>query len=97
MKLGSMSHGIKGLLTALDGGVYRMGIGLVKGRSGGDSLRLDMPSFTHRTDQEDVLDVLYYTKSRELELTARVGLRAFVEALCAGHLAAADQAGVTLC
>jgi signal transduction histidine kinase len=41
-----------------------------------------------------VLDVLYYTKSRELELT-EVDLRAFVEELAAGIWPQADQAGVT--
>jgi hypothetical protein len=29
--LGSMSHGIRGVLTALDGGIYRLESGLKKG------------------------------------------------------------------
>jgi PAS domain S-box-containing protein len=93
MMLGSMSHGIKGLLTALDGGVYRMESGLAKGnleeaRSGWEMLRLRIERI-----RKMVLDVLYYTKSRELEL-AEVDLRAFAQDLAAIIKPKADQAGV---
>jgi len=93
MMLGSMSHGIKGLLTALDGGVYRMESGLARGdleeaRSGWDMLRLRIERI-----KKMVMDVLYYTKSRELELT-EVDLQAFVRDLAAIIKPKADQAGV---
>jgi PAS domain S-box-containing protein len=93
MMLGSMSHGIKGLLTALDGGVYRMESGLARGdlgevRSGWDMLRLRIERI-----KKMVLDVLYYTKSRELELT-EVDLQAFVRDLATIIKPKADQAGV---
>ena len=93
MMLGSMSHGIKGLLTALDGGVYRMESGLARGdlqeaRSGWDMLRIRIERI-----RKMVLDVLYYTKSRELELT-EVDLQAFVRDLAAIIKPKADQSGV---
>ena len=93
MMLGSMSHGIKGLLTALDGGVYRMESGLARGdldeaRSGWDMLRLRIERI-----RKMVLDVLYYTKSRELELT-EVDLQAFVKDLAAIIKPKAEKEGI---
>ncbi|OGP65853.1 MAG: hypothetical protein A2170_02395 [Deltaproteobacteria bacterium RBG_13_53_10] len=94
MMLGSMSHGVKGLLTALDGGVYRMESGLAKGnleeaRSGWEMLRLRIERI-----RKMVLDVLYYTKSRDLELT-EIDLQAFVRDLGAVIKPKADQGGVS--
>jgi len=66
LMIGSMSHGIKGMLTALDGGIYQLETGLAKG----DKKRTD-----HAFDQikqmagrirKMVLEILYYAKSREL-------------------------------
>lgn len=93
MMLGSMSHGIKGLLTALDGGIYRMESGLAKGsleeaRSGWETLRLRIERI-----RKMVLDVLYYAKSRDLELS-EVDLRSFAEDLASVVRPQADQAGI---
>lgn len=64
--LGSTAHGIKGLLTALDGSVYRMGSGLKKG----DSARVDDGFKDIRLLigrlRKMVLDILYYSKNRAL-------------------------------
>jgi len=65
--IGSISHGIKGLLTNLDGGLYLMETGLnthriEKVREGFDMTR-DMTSRVKKL----VLDILYYTKTRTLE------------------------------
>jgi len=65
--IGSISHGIKGLLTNLDGGLYLMETGLnthriEKVREGYDMTR-DMTSRVKKL----VLDILYYTKTRTLE------------------------------
>jgi signal transduction histidine kinase len=66
LMIGSMSHGIKGMLTALDGGIYQLETGLAKR----DKKRTD-----HAFDQikqiadrirKMVLEILYYAKSREL-------------------------------
>ncbi len=65
--LGSMSHGVKGMLTSLDGGIYRLESGLNKG----DDVRVHdatrvLKSMIGRV-KKMVLDILYYAKSRELE------------------------------
>ncbi|OEU70754.1 MAG: histidine kinase [Desulfovibrio sp. S3730MH75] len=66
--LGSMSHGVKGMLTALDGGIYRLESGLRKK----DQDRIDAATKVLKNTvgrvKKMVLDILYYAKSRELEL-----------------------------
>ncbi len=66
--LGSMSHGVKGMLTALDGGIYRLESGLRKQ----DTQRVGAAVETLRTligrVKKMVLDILYYAKSRSLDL-----------------------------
>jgi signal transduction histidine kinase/DNA-binding response OmpR family regulator len=67
--LGSMSHGIRGVLTALDGGLYRLEKGIEKG----DRQKIDdalevVKSMIHRI-RSMVLDILYYTKDRDLNWT----------------------------
>ncbi|QGY40364.1 response regulator [Pseudodesulfovibrio cashew] len=65
--LGSMSHGVKGMLTSLDGGIYRLESGLRKG----DEQRVQDATKTLKSMigrvKKMVLDILYYAKSRELE------------------------------
>ena len=69
MMLGSMSHGVKGLLTGLDGGMYRVESGLRKGDV--DKIKSGWAIVRHRMERvrKMVLDILYYAKSRELDLT----------------------------
>jgi signal transduction histidine kinase/FixJ family two-component response regulator len=64
--LGSTAHGIKGLLTALDGSVYRMGSGLKQNNAERveDGFR-DMRLLIGRM-RKMVLDILYYSKNRTL-------------------------------
>ncbi|WP_035075230.1 response regulator [Maridesulfovibrio zosterae] len=73
--LGSMSHGVKGMLTALDGGIYRLESGLRKQ----DNERVEEASKVLKDVvgrvKKMVLDILYYAKSREIE----------VEEVRAGH------------
>ncbi len=64
--LGSVSHGIKGLLTALDGGMYLVSSGLQKDdekliHEGWDVVELMVARI-----RKMVLDILYYAKEREL-------------------------------
>ena len=68
--LGSMSHGVKGMLTSLDGGIYRLESGLKKGDEERvqDATRV-LKSMIGRV-KKMVLDILYYAKSRELETEA---------------------------
>lgn len=71
MMLGSMSHGLKGLLMALDGGIYRIDKGIQ--HEDWDRVRGGWATVRHRLDQirKTVLDILYYSKSRKLELQVR--------------------------
>lgn len=80
MMLGSMSHGVKGLVMGLDGGMYRVESGLNKGdvakiRSGWEVVR-------HRVERirKMVLDILYYAKSRDLDISEHP-VRSFAEDL----------------
>jgi PAS domain S-box-containing protein len=65
--IGSISHGIKGLLTGLDGGMYLVESGFSKEnrdqvKEGWDIIKL----MTSRI-REMVLDILYYAKHRDLK------------------------------
>ncbi len=65
MLVGSLSHGIKGLLTGLDGGVYFLTSGLEKDdmgriKKGWDMLERNVAKIRHM-----ILDLLYYAKERE--------------------------------
>ncbi len=64
--IGSISHGIKGLLTSLDGGLYLMEAGFnannTKKIQEGFTLSREMTSRIKKL----VLDILYYTKTRTL-------------------------------
>ncbi len=66
--LGSMSHGVKGMLTALDGGIYRLESGLRKN----DQERVGEATAALKNVvgrvKKMVLDILYYAKSREIEM-----------------------------
>ncbi len=67
--LGSMSHGIRGMLTALDGGIYRLERGLKKEdqKQTHDALEV-VKNMIHRISSM-VIDILYYTKERGLNWT----------------------------
>ena len=65
LMLGSMSHGVKGMLTALDGGLYQLETGLNKK----DKARVDkafeqIQTMTNKI-KKMVLEILYYAKTRE--------------------------------
>lgn len=78
LMIGSISHGLKGLLTGLDGGGYILDSGLKKNqleqvREGWDIIR-QMADRIRKLVQ----DILYYAKERELNWEA-VDVRAFAE------------------
>jgi len=63
--IGTISHGIKGLLNGLDGGIYLVNTGLKKN----DRARIDkgweISSRNIRRIRSMVMDILYYAKDRE--------------------------------
>ncbi|GBC62316.1 histidine kinase [Desulfonema ishimotonii] len=65
--IGSVSHGLKGLLTGLDGGMYLMKSGIGKGKTDQIEEGLDIVRQMGGRIRKQVLDILYYAKDRGLE------------------------------
>lgn len=67
LMLGSMSHGVKGMLTGLDGGLYQMETGLKQGDD--DRIFKAFGQIKQVADKikKMVLEILYYAKARELQ------------------------------
>lgn len=66
MMLGSMSHGVKGMLTALDGGIYQIETGFKHKNEARLSRAIEATKDTSERIKRMVLDILYYAKSREV-------------------------------
>ena len=82
LMIGSISHGIKGLLTGLDGGMYLVESGFSKEnqdqiKEGWDTVKLMVDRI-----RKMVLDILYYAKERDLRWE-RVDPLSFAEDLAA--------------
>lgn len=78
LMVGSVSHGIKGLLTGLDAGVYLLDTGVSKGDTERVSEGLDTVKLLSGKIKNMVLDILYYAKERELNIEP-VGVEAFFD------------------
>ena len=82
--VGSISHGIKGLLTGLDGGIYLVNSGFEKNRPERVKQGWEMVQRNVERIRSMVLDILYYAKDRNLEvadLDAGALVRDVVESL----------------
>ncbi|MBW2676452.1 MAG: response regulator [Deltaproteobacteria bacterium] len=95
LMIGSMSHGVKGMLTALDGGVYQLETGLARN----DEQRISkafgqVKQMTGRI-RNMVLEILYYAKSRELSYEP-VDISKMVEKVLNNAKAIADKNGINL-
>lgn len=93
--LGSTAHGIKGLLTALDGSVYRIGSGIQRGlpervEDGFKDIKLLVGKL-----RKMVLAILYYAKNRELSWE-EVPVLSFAEETASLVRAKAEETGVKL-
>jgi PAS domain S-box-containing protein len=66
LMLGSMSHGVKGMLTALDGGIYQLESGLNRQDPDRIQRAFDQVKQMAERIKKMVLEILYYAKSREL-------------------------------
>ncbi len=66
--VGSISHGIKGLLTGLDGGIYLVNSGFEKDKPERVRKGWDMVQRNVGRIRTMVLDILYYAKDRDLEV-----------------------------
>ena len=67
LKIGSISHGIKTLLTGLDGGMYMVDTGLVKGSQDRIQEGWEMISIVIERIKKLVLEILFFAKERELK------------------------------
>ncbi len=76
--IGSISHGIKGLLTSLDGGIYDMEKGFETRNT--ERIHAGFDQVTEMTSKikDLVLDILYYTKTRKMEWQT-VSIRKFMD------------------
>ena len=76
--IGSMSHGIRGLLTGLDGGLYRLESGMRKNDKDKMSDALEVVKDLSGRIKSMVINILYYTKERELN-PAHIGVDTFLK------------------
>ncbi|MCD4744231.1 MAG: PAS domain-containing protein [Desulfobacteraceae bacterium] len=67
LMIGSMSHGVKGMLTALDGGIYQLETGLNNKDENRVSKAFDQVKTMTDKIKKMVLEILHYAKSRELQ------------------------------
>lgn len=67
LMIGSVSHGIKGLLTGLDGGVYLLNSALKKEDQAQAREGLEMVQQMTSKIKKMILDILFYAKDRELQ------------------------------
>lgn len=65
--MSSISHAVKGMLTALDGGLYLIQSGLKKNEPPIIQEGLDAAKLMADRIQQAILDILYYAKERELK------------------------------
>ena len=67
LMMSTLSHGIKGVLTGLDSGLYLLDSGLAKKNSDRVQEGLDVAKLMVERIRNVVLNILYYAKKRELE------------------------------
>ena len=78
LMIGSVSHGIKGLLTGLDGGMYLLDAGFKKENQQQIREGWDIVRFMVGRIRDMVLDILYYAKEKDLKWET-VDVLGFVE------------------
>lgn len=67
LMLGSMSHGVKGMLTALDGGIYQLETGIGNNDRQRIGKAYERIAETGERIRKMVLDILFYAKSRGMQ------------------------------
>jgi PAS domain S-box-containing protein len=67
LMLGSMSHGVKGMLTALDGGIYQLETGLQKQDEARVSRAFEQVKTMTDKIRAMVLEILHYARSRQMK------------------------------
>ena len=93
LMIGSISHGIKGLLTGLDGGMYDIDRGLKKKNLGEINEGWSTVKQVMSRIRKMVLDILYYAKDRDLEWEI-IHLLSFSEEVAAVFESKLQQSGI---
>jgi signal transduction histidine kinase len=83
LMIGSISHGLKGLLTGLDGGMYLVDSGFTKDNQPQIQEGWQIVKLTVDRIRKMVLDILYYAKERELKWEM-VDILSFAEDIATG-------------
>jgi signal transduction histidine kinase len=95
LMLGSMSHGVKGMLTALDGGIYQLETGINK--KDNDRIERGFHRIQHSSSRirKMVLEILFYAKSRGMQ-HEKTDVAKLAEAVVDAVKPMADKNGHTL-
>jgi signal transduction histidine kinase len=67
LMISSISHGIKGLLTGLDGGMYKLDTGVAKNNRERIEEGLGVVKITVERIRKMILNIIYYAKERDLQ------------------------------
>jgi signal transduction histidine kinase len=78
LMIGSISHGIKGLLTGLDGGMYILNSGIVRDNQRQIKEGWDIVKLMVERIRKLVMDILFYAKDRKLNYE-RINILTFAE------------------
>lgn len=95
MLISSVSHGVKGLLNSLDGGVYLVNSGMKKNDQQRISQGWEMVQRNLGKIKSLIFDILYYAKERELEWEP-LSAREVAEEVCGFMEDKARQQGVEI-
>jgi len=82
LMIGSISHGVKGLLTGLDAGMYKLDSGFSKDNQEEIEEGLEVTQLVVSRIRSLMLDILYYAKERELKWE-RVDVLSFADEVAA--------------
>jgi signal transduction histidine kinase len=82
LRVSSISHGIKGLLTNLDGGLYLLESGFQREDCDKTREGIDIVKFTADRIRRMILDILYFAKERELQIE-KTNARRFADDIAA--------------
>ena len=93
LMIGSISHGIKGLLTGLDGGIYILDAGFEKNDKNEIDEGWDIVKIMIGRVRKMVHQILFYTKKKDLELK-KVKVMDFVDAVAMGVESKCKDSGI---
>ncbi|MBI9086277.1 MAG: response regulator [Desulfobacterales bacterium] len=95
LMISTVSHGIKGLLTGLDGGMYMMNSGFSKEDPGNVAEGWIVVKMMVDRIRKMIMDILYYAKDRPLEWET-VPVKAFADDVIKAMAAKADAGGIEI-